>query len=185
MRDLYPNASELATYLVGALTESEFDVARCNSVRPEGIGHAFAFLYRRLWPECDVPIVPIMINTYYPPNVPTPKRCYALGAAVRKALEAWPGGKRVAVIASGGLSHIVMDETIDHMVLDGLRDHAPEQLYKVPTARLRGGTSEVLTWIALGGAVGPMPMTLLEYVPGYRTKPSTGVGMAFAYWKAS
>ena len=180
--DVYPNAAGLAGHIVASLTEQEFDIARCDSLREEGIGHAFAFLYQRLWPECDVPIVPIMLNTYYPPNQPTPRRSYALGAAVRRAIESWSGGKRVAVIASGGLSHIVLDEPLDRAVLAGLRDHQPEQLYAVPRAKLRGGTSEILNWIALGGAVGPMTMTLVEYVPGYRSEPSTGCGMAFAYW---
>ena len=178
----YPNAAGLAGHIVASLTEQEFDIARCDALREEGIGHAFAFLYQRLWPECDVPIVPIMLNTYYPPNQPTPRRSYALGSAVRRAIESWGGGKRVAVIASGGLSHIVLDEPLDRAVLAGLRDHQPEQLYAVPRAKLRGGTSEILNWIALGGAVGPMTMTLVDYVPGYRSEPSTGCGMAFAYW---
>lgn len=178
----YPNAAGLANHLLASLTEQEFDVTRCDRLRDAGIGHAFAFLYQRLWPECDVPIVPIMLNTYYPPNQPTPKRSYALGAAVREAVANWDGGKRVAVLASGGLSHIVLDEPLDQQVLDGLRRHAPEQLYNVPRAKLRGGTSEILNWIALGGAMGPAEMTLVDYIPGYRSLPSTGCGMAFAYW---
>lgn len=180
--ETYPSAADLAGHIVGALTEDEFDIARCDKLRTEGIGHAFAFLYQRLWPECTVPIVPIMLNTYYPPNQPTPRRSYALGAAVRRAIESWPGGARVAVIASGGLSHIVLDEPLDRSVLAGLRDHDPERLCAVPRAKLRGGTSEILNWIALGGAMGPLKMTLVEYVPGYRSMPSTGCGMAFAYW---
>jgi len=181
-RDAYPNATGLAEHLVASLTEQEFDVARCDALRTAGIGHAFSFLYQRLWPECTVPLVPIMLNTYYPPNQPTPRRSYALGAAVRRAVASWTNGARVAVIASGGLSHIVLDEPLDRAVLAGLRDHDPEQLYAVPRAKLRGGTSEILNWIALGGAVGPMTMTLVDYVPGYRSLPSTGCGMAFAYW---
>jgi hypothetical protein len=47
---------------------------------------------------------------------------------------------------------------------------------------LLGGSEVVMNWIALGGAVGPMKMTLVDYVAGYRSMPSTGCGMAFAYW---
>jgi len=180
--EAYPNAAELAGHIVTALTEQEFDLARCDKLRTAGIGHAFAFLYQRLWPECNVPIVPIMLNTYYPPNQPTPRRAYALGAAVRRALEGWQGGSRVAVIASGGLSHIVVDEPLDRSVLAGLRDRDAERLCAVPRENLRGGTSEILNWIALGGAMGSMNMTLVDYVAGYRSTPSTGCGMAFAYW---
>jgi len=181
-REAYPSAADLAGHIVASLTEQEFDLARSDKLRTAGIGHAFAFLYQRLWPECTVPIVPIMLNTYYPPNQPTPRRSYALGAAVRRAIESWEGGARVAVIASGGLSHIVLDEPLDRSVLAGLRERDPEQLCAVPRAKLRGGTSEILNWIALGGAMGPMNMTLVDYVPGYRSTPSTGCGMAFAYW---
>jgi hypothetical protein len=129
-----------------------------------------------------VPIVPIMLNTYYPPNQPTPGRSYALGRAVRQAVAEWDPGKRVAVIASGGLSHIVLDEPLDRQILDGLQDHDPAKYTAIPRGKLRGGTSEVLNWVALGGAVGPMEMTLLDYIPGYRSQPSTGCGMAFASW---
>jgi hypothetical protein len=125
-----------------------------------------------------------MLNTYYPPNQPTPARSYALGRAVRHAIEAWGGGERVAVIASGGLSHIVIDEPLDHQVLNGLLRRDAEVLRAVPRAKMRNGTSEILNWIALGGAMGDdYAMTLVEYVPGYRSRPSTGCGMAFAYWQ--
>lgn len=181
-REAYPSAAELGNHILTSLTEQEFDLARSDKLRTAGIGHAFAFLYQRLWPECDVPIVPIMLNTYYPPNQPTPRRSYALGAAVRRAIGTWTGGGRVAVIASGGLSHIVVDEPLDRLVLNGLRERDPERLAAVPREKLRGGTSEILNWIALGGAMGPLNMTLVDYVPGYRSTPSTGCGMAFAYW---
>jgi 3-O-methylgallate 3,4-dioxygenase len=179
----YPNASELAVHLITSLTEQEFDVTRCNELKAErGIGHAFSFLYQRLWPECAVPIVPVMVNTYYPPNQPTPKRCHELGKAVRAALQSWNGGKRVGVLASGGLSHIVIDEPLDMQVLDALKAKDTPALHALPREQLKGGTSEILNWVALDGAVGPLPMTLIDYVPGYRSRPSTGCAMAFAYW---
>ena len=51
----------LAQHLIESLTDQEFEVTRCSRLREEvGIGHAFSFLYRRMWPECDVPIVPMV-----------------------------------------------------------------------------------------------------------------------------
>jgi hypothetical protein len=180
----YPNAAELANHLISSLTEQEFGVTRCNQLKAErGVGHAFSFLYQRLWPECQVPIVPVMINTYYPPNQPTPKRCHHLGKAVRQAIESWDGGQRVAVLASGGLSHIVIDEPLDLQVLDALKAKDTAALHGLPRELLKGGTSEMLNWVALDGAVGELPMTLIDYIPGYRSRPSTGCAMAFAYWK--
>jgi len=180
----YPNDVELANYLIGSLTDREFEVTRCNELKAaRGIGHAFGFLYQRLWPECDVPIVSMMVNTYYPPNQPTPKRCWNLGKAVAESLKEWGPGKRVAIMASGGLSHIMMDEEVDQQTLQGLQNKKPELLWSLPRERLVGGTSEILNWVALDGATQHLDMHLLDYIPGYRSLPSTGCAMTFAYWE--
>lgn len=179
----YETDHELAAYLVRALTEAEFDIARCNKLRAEiGVGHAFSFLYRRVLPGGKVPMVPIMVNTYYPPNQPTPKRCYAFGQAVRRAIESWDSNKRVAIMASGGLSHVVIDEEIDAMVIDALKNKKPEVLFQLSRQRLRGGTSEILNWVALAGAMENRELKYFEYVTTYRSPAATGCGMGFAYW---
>ena len=150
----YETGQDLAEHLVRALTDAEFDIARCNKLRAEiGVGHAFSFLYRRVLPGGKLPMVPVMVNTYYPPNQPTPRRCFAFGQAVRKAIESWNSDKRVALMASGGLSHVVIDEEIDQMVIDGLKNNQPEVLFRLPRERLWGGTSEILNWVALAGAM--------------------------------
>jgi 3-O-methylgallate 3,4-dioxygenase len=173
----------LADHLIRSLVDAEFDIARCKRLRPEiGVGHAFSFLYRRILPGGKLPMVPVMVNTYYPPNQPTPRRCYAFGQAVRKAIESWDVDKRVAVMASGGLSHVVIDEEVDEMTIDGLRNKKPENLWRLPRERLWGGTSEILNWIALAGAAEPMDLKFLEYVTTYRSPAGTGCGMGFAYW---
>jgi 3-O-methylgallate 3,4-dioxygenase len=179
----YEAGQALAERLVSSLVNDEFDIARCNKLRPEiGVGHAFSFLYRRILPGAKLPMVPVMVNTYYPPNQPTPKRCYAFGQAVRKAIESWGADQRVAVMASGGLSHVVIDEEIDQMTIDGLRNKKPEILWRLPRERLSGGTSEILNWVALAGVVESMELEFLEYVTTYRSPAGTGCGMGFAYW---
>jgi hypothetical protein len=161
----YETDHELAAYLVRALTEAEFDIARCNKLRAEiGVGHAFSFLYRRVLPGGKLPMVPIMVNTYYPPNQPTPKRCYAFGQAVRRAIESWNSNKRIAIMASGGLSHVVIDEEVDAMVIDALKNKKPEVLFQLPRQRLRGGTSEILNWVALAGAMENRELKYFESV---------------------
>jgi hypothetical protein len=180
----YDTAADLANHLIVALTDAEFDITRCNKLRAEvGVGHAFSFVYRRILPGGKIPMVPIMVNTYYPPNQPTPKRCYAFGRAVRKAIDNWQSDKRVALLASGGLSHVVIDEEIDAMVLDGLKNKKPEVLFKLPRERLWGGTSEILNWVALAGAMEDRELKYLEYVTTYRSPAATGCGMGFAYWQ--
>ena len=179
----YETGYPLAEHLIRSLVNDEFDIARCNQLRKEiGVGHAFSFLYRRVLPGGNLPMVPVMVNTYYPPNQPTPKRCYAFGQAVRKAIESWDTDKRVAVMASGGLSHVVIDEEIDQMTIEALKNKKPEGLWRLPRERLWGGTSEILNWVALGGVVESMELKYLEYVTTYRSPAATGCGMGFAYW---
>jgi hypothetical protein len=179
----YETEQDLANHLIRSLVDAEFDVARCNQLREEiGVGHAFSFLYRRLLPGGALPMVPIMVNTYYPPNQPSPKRCYAFGQAVRKAIDSWPSERKVALMASGGLSHVVIDEEIDAMVIDGLKNKKPEVLFRLPRERLRGGTSEILNWVALAGAMENRELEFFKYVTTYRSPAATGCGMGVAYW---
>ncbi len=179
----YPAEAELGEHLVRSLTSEEFDVARTNRLREGvGVGHAFSFLYRRILPGRKLPIVPVMVNTYFPPNQPTPRRCYALGRALRGAIHAWDRDARVAIMASGGLSHVVIDEDLDRLTLDAMSRKDSATLCSLPRDKLRGGTSEILNWVALAGAMEPMKMHLLDYIPAYRSPAGTGCGMAFAYW---
>lgn len=177
----YQNDVELSEYLIAWLSDHEFDIARSNQLR-QGVGHAFSFLYRRILPGGHVPVIPIMVNTYFPPNQPTPGRCYSLGKSVREAIAAWDSDKRVALMASGGLSHFVIDEELDKHVLDALARQDAAALHALPRHKLHSGTSEILNWVALGGAVEGMKMTLVDYVPSYRSPAATGCGMGFAYW---
>jgi hypothetical protein len=55
-------------------------------------------------------------------------------------------------------------------------------LWRLPREKLRGGTSEILNWVALAGLAEPMELKYLEYVTTYRSPAATGCGMAFAYW---
>jgi hypothetical protein len=179
----YPVATNLGKHLIEGLIDAGFDVAHSRKLKPgEGMGHAFSFVYGRLMNGKPIPTVPIMVNTYYPPNQPTPKRCYDLGSAVRTIIEAWPNNARVAVIASGGLSHFVIDEELDHQVLKVLHEKDVQGIYTLPRRRLNSGTSEIRNWIATAGAVEHLDMQLIDYVPCYRSPAGTGCAMAFAQW---
>src|SRR5437016_2807115 len=95
----------------------------------------------------QVPIVPVSINTYYPPNQPRAARCYALGKAIRRAIAAWPGDERVAVVASGGLSHFVVLEALDRAVLAALRTRDEAAIGRLSERLFRTGTSETKNWL--------------------------------------
>jgi hypothetical protein len=178
----YPVASGLGRFLIEELTKAQFDVASSRSLPGPAMGHAFAFVYRRLMDEMIVPVVPVMLNTYFAPNQPSPGRCYALGRALRAAVEAWPGEERVAIVASGGLSHFVIDEEFDRQVLTAMRDRDADALAAMPRDWFVSGTSETLNWITAAGATEHLDMELVDYVPGYRTAAGTGCAMTFARW---
>ena len=59
-----------------------------------------------LTPRWDIPIIPIVVNAFAPP-MPSPRRCFDVGAFVGKCIERWPEKTRVAVLGTGGLSHWV------------------------------------------------------------------------------
>ena len=177
-------AQELSAHVAEQLAWDDFDLTVVRQ-QPAGrtLGHAFTFPRYRLGLPHSTPIVPVFVNTYYPPNVPSATRCYQLGRALRRAVESWPDDARVAVIASGGLSHFVVDEDLDHRVLDGLTSRDASVLGSLPRDQLRSGNSEILNWVAAAGALEHLAATVLDYIPGYRTPAGTGAGMAFARWE--
>jgi catalytic LigB subunit of aromatic ring-opening dioxygenase len=181
----FPVDAALARHLIESLThEHEFDVAHVR-VQPRGspLGHAWSFVHQRLMGERVVPIVPVLLNTYYPPNQPTPRRCHQLGRAIRQAVEAWAPARRVGVLGSGGLSHFVVDEALDRHVLEVLARRDAGAVAALDPARLETGNSEIRNWIAAAGAVEHLEMEIVDYVPSYRSEAGTGVGMAFAMWR--
>ena len=181
----FPVDAALGKYLVETLThEHEFDVAHVRVQPRHGpFGHAWGFVHQRLMGDRIVPIVPVLLNTYFPPNQPTPRRCYQLGRAIRQAVEAWPTSKRVGVVASGGLSHFFVDEALDRRVLELLAKKDVDGIALLPADKLDSGNSEIRNWLAAGGALEHLDMQLVDYVPCYRSEAGTGVGMAFAVWQ--
>ena len=63
----YPVASALAKHLIEHLIEEGFDVAHSRYLKEgEGIGHAIGFVCRQLMKDKPVPIVPLLLNTFFP-----------------------------------------------------------------------------------------------------------------------
>lgn len=181
-----PGAPAFATGLIERLMDEAVDVTAVGSVKDPtkaGFGHAFGFIVKRLFRR-SIPIVPVLLNTYFPPNVPTSARCYEVGRKLRRAIQAMPGNARVAVIASGGLSHFVIDEAVDRGVLDAFHSRDERLLSSIPRNALKSGSSETLNWILTAGAVDFLPLQMAEYQALYRTEAGTGVGAGFCYWAA-
>jgi 3-O-methylgallate 3,4-dioxygenase len=179
----YPVDAGLATYLTGALIDREFDVASANTLpEGEGEGHAFGFVHQRIMKDVPIPVVPIFLNTYYPPNQPSPRRCYRLGQAIREAVETYPQKMRIGIVASGGLSHFTVDEALDGEVVRALRKKDARALQDLPRAQLNSGSSEIRNWICAAGALEHLDLSWVQYYPGYRTQAGTGTGLCFASW---
>jgi len=179
----YPCDAALAQHLIAALQQDGFDLSVMRSLREgQREGHAFSFVHRFYLPD-GVPIVPVFLNAYYPPNQPLPARCVALGEALRRAVEAWPQDTRVGVMASGGLSHFVVDEAFDRSLIEALRQKDLPFFRNAPLTKLMSGSSEMRNWICLAGTLGALQMQWVSYVPGYRTPALSGTGLCFASFR--
>lgn len=180
-----PGSPALATHLIRTLIDDGFDVGCTDRLRPgAALDEAFTLLYEQFTPDGKIPMVPFMLSRYLP-NQATPRRCYALGRALRRAIEAWPENQRVGLLASGGLSHQILDEDLDRGVIDALVERDEEHLSALSVPRLNraGGTPEILNWVTVSAAMGDVGMTLVDYVPCYRSPAGTGHGVTFGYWQ--
>lgn len=184
-RHTLPGHAELGLRVVQGLIEAGVDaasVAGCDEEGPLGLGHAFGFVAQRLFKGRAIPMVPLLLNTYYPPNVPTAARCHDIGRALRQVLADEGSELRVAIVASGGLSHFVVDQALDQRVMQALRDRDAAVLRTIPRPALNSGSSEILNWVLAAGALDHLAVTWSDYLPLVRTPAGTGVGAGFAIW---
>ena len=165
----------------------------------EGARRRLAFAYLRrmqfddgisvpthyLNPEGRYRLVPVTMNCTVPP-IPTPERAYQVGATLRDMFQAYPGDERIAVIATGGLSHepggpryFWVDEEFDRWFLQLLKqgDHAAllrECTLERMEAAGSGGTAELLAWV-LVLAMTRGPADVLAYMPAVAWRSGTGM----------
>jgi 3-O-methylgallate 3,4-dioxygenase len=202
---VYPIEQDLGLHIIEELQEHDFDVAQQRYMKEEyggtigpatwyldsqrnvkprrqGMPHAFSFPVCRWFKGKRPPMVPITINTCYPPNWISPRRAYALGRQVHEAILNWDKDVRVAVITSGGLSHFTVDEEIDRLAIKGLTEANGDILSTLPRYKLQSATTEILNWVAAAGAMGDTKMEVMTYQPGYRSPAGTGCGVCVGRW---
>ncbi|HLH31670.1 MAG TPA: protocatechuate 3,4-dioxygenase [Terriglobia bacterium] len=186
---VYPGCPEFADHIIESLIGNDFDVAESSSLprsvlRP-GVPHAFGFVYHRLLGDTPPPSVPIIFNVHYPPNRPLLRRCLAFGHALRRAIRSWDGARRVALIASGGLSHFVIDEALDARVLSAMETGNEDVLARMPEELFCAGTAEIKNWLPVVAAMNEEHRRFhkVDYVPCYRSEAGTGNAMGFVYWE--
>jgi protocatechuate 4,5-dioxygenase beta chain len=157
----YSGDQDLSWHLIESLVDEEFDITTCQEML---VDHAFVLPLELLWPgrHCPVRTVPVCINTVQFP-LPSATRCYKLGQAIGRAVEAWNSKARVVVIGTGGLSHQLdghragfINKEFDLMFMEKLaRDPLWATCYSIPDLVELAGTQgvELLMWLAARGAL--------------------------------
>lgn len=152
----------LSRHIGQSLMADEFDM---SFFRDRPLDHGFFSPMSALLPSSDrwpVQIVPLQVGVLQFP-IPTARRCYKLGQALRRAIESYPEDIKVAIVATGGVSHQVHGERCgfnnpewDAQFLD-LLVNDPERLTEMTQAEYAtlGGMegAEVITWLIMRGAL--------------------------------
>lgn len=156
--------------------------------------HAHCQVLDAFLPDASIPVVPVFLNAIHHPAI-EPRRCYAFGEMLARVIAARPASERVALCASGGWSHFTagypwsayrgpfsygaISQSFDQTVAERLRSGAGRKLAELSgDDLLTHGDIELRTWIAMLGAIGPVPTAELIYEPFYRAV----MGMAVATW---
>ena len=176
----YRNHKELGRAILKAAMEKGIDFSFGEYVE---LQHTQIVPLYFLLPEAKIPILPIYVNTWVDP-VPTPRRCSQVGELIREVAER--SRERVAILATGGLSHFPgsprigeIDTRFDHRLLELLRkgkgrslaDYSLEQV-------LQAGDSEFLNWMVVIGCVGDARASSSFYMPDH-----VATGWGFVSWK--
>jgi len=161
--DMPPFAGDedLSWHLVESLVAQDFDLTTCQEML---VDHALVLPMELLWPNHARPVrvVPVCINTVLFP-LPSAARCYRLGQAIGRAVQAWNSDARVVMLGTGGLSHQLEGERAGHInkpfdlaFMDSLTAD-PEWATRMSINDLvrEVGTQgiELLMWLAMRGAL--------------------------------
>ncbi|HEX5163414.1 MAG TPA: gallate dioxygenase [Steroidobacteraceae bacterium] len=166
----------LAKHIATGLVADEFDL---SFFQEKGLDHGCFSPLSLLWPHEEKwpgAIVPLQVGVLQVP-IPSARRCFKLGRALRKAIQSYPEDIRVAVVGTGGLSHQVHGERAgfnntpwDMEFLD-LLEKDPEKLTELTIADFatKGGMegAEVIMWLIMRGALAPKVRKLHQayYLP--------------------
>jgi hypothetical protein len=165
-------APDFGGALLEAGLEAGFDLAYSYEIESwDELSVPLSFLT----PGGEIPVSPIYTNCGAPP-LPTPRRCHALGGFVGDFIRARPGTERVALVATGGISHWVgtpetgrINPDWDQRILDHVARADVAALTRLSWAEIErdggNGGQEIRNWIALLGAVPGWKGEVLAYEP--------------------
>jgi protocatechuate 4,5-dioxygenase beta chain len=153
---------ELAAHIAQSVILDEFDLTIVNKME---VDHGLTVPLNLMFGQPDAwpcPIIPLAVNVVlFPP--PTGKRCFNLGAAIRKAVESYPEDLRVVIFGTGGMSHQIsgpraglINSKFDKAFLDGLAGD-PSDIVKMPHIKYmrEAGAEgiEMVMWLVMRGAL--------------------------------
>lgn len=179
-----PGDAEFSIHLCESLIAQEFDLTVCQEM---GVEHGFLVPMNLCFPHgpsgWPVRCVPLQVNVVQHP-LPTARRCYRLGQALRRAVESHAGALKVAILGTGGMSHQLqgkrfgyMNEAFDQWFLDRL-EQDPEALVEITHHRImeEAGAEavELIMWLTMRGALPPNAKRVHRH---YYAPMTTGMGL--------
>ncbi len=175
---VYTVNEALSVKLLKGLIEQSFDMPFTSNGTMDG---ELVLTTNFLNPKADKTIVLMLTNGYVPP-LPWPRRCYALGRAIRGIIDA--SDSKVLVLATGGMSHYPgtplygeVDEAFDRHVLGLMAAGKGRELARYsPDELMHHGNGELVNWIIAAGIVGDRTATIVDYIRLWH------IGLGYAYW---
>jgi aromatic ring-opening dioxygenase catalytic subunit (LigB family) len=174
----------LALHILKTALAQDFEPSVSHRLR---LDHGFCIPLWRMELTRLPRLIPIIVNDLEPPMMSI-RRCLAWGKLLRQAIASYPQRLRVAILASGGLSHSIgeptmgaIDEKFDHDCLRALADGTEAPLIDFLEAGLAvtgNGAHEVRNWVIAHGAAGSRGFELIDY----QVVPEVYVGCGYASW---
>jgi aromatic ring-opening dioxygenase catalytic subunit (LigB family) len=173
-----------ATHLLETALASGFEPSVSHRMK---LDHGFCIPLMRMELDPLPPIVPIVINSLEPPMLSI-ARCVAWGKLIATAIASYPADERIAVVASGGLSHSIgeptmgaIDDAFDAGFIRALQaggDAPVVDFLERSLAAAGNGAHEVRNWVVAHAAAGSRGFELIDYL----AVPEVYVGCAWGVW---
>ena len=176
---------EFGRYLLAEALNAHFDPASSQDLQPD---HGVMLPLYHLRPQNDLPVTLVLQNAIEPPY-PTLRRCQEFGRFLGRAIAAWPGPERFALVGVGGISHWIgikrmgqINEEWDRWFLDLVCRGRGDEIASIPPESIQrdagNGGEEIRNWLTVLAALGDQPGELLAYEPVL----DWVAGSALVYW---
>jgi len=154
--------SRFAWHITESLVHDQFDMTIMNEMDVDhGLTVPLSLVCGRpaAWP---FKVIPICVNVIQYPQ-PSAERCYALGKAIRRAVDSFDESLKVVIAGTGGMSHQIhgarsglINQEFDNYFLDKLAA-SPGELAKIPIAEyvreVGAEGMEIIMWLTMRGAL--------------------------------